>query len=95
MSRNGWKLLAASAALMAFAPAYAQMRPRPMSTPRADGERGTPQQQLDPQSEMPQRQEVPPSSGARLSPEERRQLRRDIHDAGRELYHPNSPRPSP
>jgi hypothetical protein len=25
-----------------------------------------------------------------LSPEERRQLRRDIHDAGRELYRRNS-----
>jgi len=27
-----------------------------------------------------------PSGGGRLSPEERRQLRRDVHDAGRDLY---------
>ena len=27
-----------------------------------------------------------PAGGNRLSPEERRQLRRDVHDAGRDLY---------
>lgn len=27
-----------------------------------------------------------PSGGNRLSPEERRQLRRDVHEAGRDLY---------
>jgi uncharacterized membrane protein len=27
-----------------------------------------------------------PAGGHRLSPEERRQLRRDVHDAGRDLY---------
>ncbi|MCK9389531.1 MAG: hypothetical protein M0Q22_14190 [Sulfuritalea sp.] len=27
-----------------------------------------------------------PASGSRLTPEERRQLRRDVHDAGRDLY---------
>jgi uncharacterized membrane protein len=27
-----------------------------------------------------------PGGGNRLSPEERRQLRRDVHDAGRDLY---------
>lgn len=31
----------------------------------------------------------------RMSPEERRQLRRDIHQAGRELYRPHQPRPLP
>ena len=30
---------------------------------------------------------------ARMSAEERRQLRRDIHDAGRELYRPHGLRP--
>jgi len=27
-----------------------------------------------------------PGRGSRMSPEERRQLRRDVHDAGRDLY---------
>lgn len=32
------------------------------------------------------RDESAPGGGNRLSPEERRQLRRDVHDAGRDIY---------
>ncbi len=32
------------------------------------------------------RDAVAPVGGSRLSPEERRQLRRDVHEAGRDLY---------
>jgi len=32
------------------------------------------------------RDAMPPGRGNRLSPEERRQLRRDVNDAGRDLY---------
>lgn len=52
-----------------------------------------PQQQPDFQREEPQRFQRRDESNAgeqqrqRLSPEERRQLRRDIHDAGRDIYH--------
>jgi hypothetical protein len=88
MSRKLWKPLAAMAALAALAPAHAQMRYRGMPDARPEAERGPPQQQVDPARD-PQRQEfVPPG---RMSPEERRQLRRDIHDAGRELYRRNPP----
>lgn len=36
--------------------------------------------------QFPARDVMPPDRGNRLSPEERRQLRRDVHDAGRDLY---------
>lgn len=35
------------------------------------------------------RDEQAPQGPPRLSPEERRELRRDVHDAGRELYRPH------
>ncbi|MDD5248570.1 MAG: hypothetical protein PHY45_06280 [Rhodocyclaceae bacterium] len=93
MSRKLWKPLAAIAAVAALAPAHAQMMNRPMPGPHADRERGSPPPQMAPPGAAPQRQEfVPPG---RLSPEERRQLRRDIHDAGRELYRPNPQRQPP
>jgi hypothetical protein len=85
VTKSFWKLLAASCALVAFVPAQAQMRHRGGFEQRGDGDRGSflmPPQQA--QQELAPRQD-PPSPG-RMSPEERRQLRRDIHDAGRELY---------
>ncbi len=38
------------------------------------------------QATQPQQGEDPGRRGGRLSPEERRQLRRDVHQAGRDLY---------
>lgn len=32
------------------------------------------------------RDQTAPAGGGRMSPEERRQLRRDVHEAGRDLY---------
>lgn len=92
MSRKLRTALAAMAVLAAVVPAHAQMRQRAMSEPRADTGRAYPQQQAEPPREMQQRQESMPPG--RLSPEERRQLRRDVHEAGRELYRANPPHPS-
>lgn len=55
-------------------------------------QRDRPQQQPNYQREEPQRFQRRDEGNAgeqqrqRLSPEERRQLRRDIHDAGRDIY---------
>jgi hypothetical protein len=84
MSQKLWKPLAAIAALAAFAPAHAQMRYRGTPDLRAD-ERGSTQQQQQaaPPPDPQPRQDLPPG---KLTPEERRQLRQDIHNAGREIY---------
>ncbi|MDP2810776.1 MAG: hypothetical protein Q8O34_11570 [Rhodocyclaceae bacterium] len=37
-------------------------------------------------AQLAPREDSAPGSGKRLSPEERRQLRRDVHEAGRDLY---------
>ena len=54
-----------------------------------EAHRGGPQRMISaeqrPESLLP-RDAEPPGGGNRLSPEERRQLRRDVHEAGRELY---------
>ena len=84
-----WKPLAAIAAMAALAPAHAQMRYRGMPDPHGDMERNPGQRQAEPPREFQQRQEFMNSN--RFSPEERRQLRRDIHEAGRELYQGKHP----
>ncbi len=88
-----WKPLAAIAAMAALAPAQAQMRYRGMPDPHADMERNSGQRQAEPPREFQPRQDF--AAPGRLSPEERRQLRRDIHEAGRELYQGNRPQHPP
>ncbi|MGE5466535.1 MAG: hypothetical protein ACM3Y9_03835 [Ignavibacteria bacterium] len=90
MTRMLWKPFAAFAAFAALAPAHAQMRYRGMPEPRPDLERSSIQQPAEPPRDFQSRPEFVQPAG-RMTPEERRQLRRDIHDAGRELYRPNSP----
>ncbi|HEX8961684.1 MAG TPA: hypothetical protein VF801_01665 [Rhodocyclaceae bacterium] len=90
MSRKFWKPLAAIAAMAALAPAHAQMRRGMPAEPRGDFARSGLQQQADPPRDPPFHQDFQPG---RMTPEERRQLRRDIHDAGRELYRGNPPPP--
>lgn len=50
------------------------------------------QPQRDHQFQQPQRQQESNRQGQqgqqRMSPDERRQLRRDLHDAGRDVYPP-------
>lgn len=84
----GWGLMAALAAMPAAAAPFdsgGDVRPfmqnRPSRPdPRREVERPAPQQ----------RDAHPPGEAdrARMSPEERRQLRRDIQDAGRDIYRP-------
>lgn len=88
MSQKLWKPLAAIAALAALAPAHAQMRYRGMPDLRAD-DRGGPQQQQAESPRDPQPRQDPPPG--RLTPEERRQLRQDVHNAGREIYRGGPP----
>lgn len=92
MNRSAWKPLAAIAVLAAFGSAHAQMRHRPPE-PQDFGRAPFQQLQGAAAPREAQRQEFAPPG--RLSPEERRQLRRDIHEAGRELYqrHPQRPQP--
>ena len=94
MKPMGWKRLAASLALMAALSAQAQPgRPMP-PRPHGDGERPMHHQI---RADIAQRDALRPehSHGARMSPEERRQLRRDIHDAGRALYPRDLPHQRP
>lgn len=91
MTRKLWKWLVASAVLMAWLPVQAQMWQRPMPQQRrADDERAAPPRQDAAQRELPSRQEFRPPQP--MSADERRQLRRDIHEAGREIYRRNPPR---
>ena len=87
------KLLVASIALMALLPAQAQMWQRHMQQQRADDERAPLPRQDGPQRDVEPRQEFRPPG--QMSAEERRQLRRDIHEAGRELYRRNPRRGPP
>ena len=91
-------LVAAAAAAPAAADAVDRGFRPPM---QRQGERAAPAPQRGPdQAATPQRNPDPPPApgrgpramGAgdlgRMSPDERRQLRRDIQDAGKDLYHP-------
>ena len=94
MKRLRLKLAALLIAAMAMLPAHAQpgryggarqapMRPEPASPP--------------PFAEQ-MRRDMRRGEGAEVAPmtaEERRQLRRDIHEAGRELYRPHGRRGMP
>lgn len=70
-------------ALVAAAPAFAG--------PRFGGGWGQPPGRQAPQREWrddaaPRRQPDEQPGGQRMTPDERRQLRRDLHDAGRDVY---------
>jgi hypothetical protein len=87
----GWCLMAAAAAIPAAAAPFgsgAYFRPymqnRPLRPePRRDAVRP------DPQRDAVRPEPRPPAEAdrGRMSPDERRQLRRDIQDAGRDIYH--------
>jgi hypothetical protein len=76
----------AAMAFLVMAPAWAQRGPRPfLQRPNEEQQRQPlPRQQEQPAVRPDLRQERP--NDGRMTPEERRQLRRDIGDAGRELY---------
>lgn len=82
----GWAVVASVLwLLVADASAQAPQQPRQ----DREAHRGGPPRMVSaeprPESLLP-RDAEPPGGGNRLSPEERRQLRRDVHEAGRELY---------
>ncbi len=81
-----WKWIAAIAVLTAVMPAQAQMWHRQRAQSAAEEQRAPegPRMREAPVQIDGQRQEF--QQPGRMSPEERRQLRRDIHEAGRELY---------
>jgi uncharacterized membrane protein len=68
--------------------AAAQVPQRPAPVRGADGDGPPRMMPAEQRSELlsPRDASAAPGSGNRLSPEARRQLRRDIHDAGRDLY---------
>lgn len=81
--RGTHKLMLIAALLLLAGEASAQAMQRPM---RERGG-GPPPQRMMPESRPAQF--APEGDGTqrpRMSPEERRQLRRDVHDAGRDLY---------
>lgn len=71
--------------------ASAQGPHRPPAGRNADG--GGPQRMMPAQraEQISPRDAIAPAGGSRLSPEERRQLRRDVHEAGRDLYSDRMP----
>lgn len=96
MKRMSWKWIAFTAALTAALPACAQQpghRQMPQGQGRGDNEHPFPPQRLDQPLPDMQRQEF--QHHHRMSPEEHRQLRRDINEAGRELYRRNPQHPPP
>jgi hypothetical protein len=87
MKAKAWLWLAGVVAIMAAVPAHADQRGQRLH--RFLQER---QQQREFRRE--QRQEFQQGRG-RLTPEERRQLRRDIQDAGQDVYRREPPPPPP
>jgi hypothetical protein len=82
----GWSLMAAAAAMPAAAAPFAfgnDYRPFVQNQPSRPG----PQRETD--RPVPQRDTRAPGGAdrGRMNPDERRQLRRDIQDAGRDIYH--------
>ena len=85
----GWGLMAAVAAMPATAAPFdsgSDFRPFMQNQP------SRPDPRREAERPAPQRDTRAPAPGeadrARMSPEERRQLRRDIQDAGRDIYRP-------
>jgi hypothetical protein len=81
-----WSSVASVLWLLA-AGASAQGPDRPGGGRNGNGGGPGPQRMMAPeQRPMASRDEAAPAGGSRLSPEERRQLRRDVHEAGRDIY---------
>jgi len=83
----GWGLMMAAAAISASAAPFesgSDFRPPIQNQPPRPG----PQREAD-KPAPPQRETRAPgdANSGRMSPDERRQLRRDIQDAGRDIYH--------
>jgi hypothetical protein len=87
MKRTLWNWIAAVMAVAAIMPAYAQQRRPLRERPPLQQRQEMPQRGFQ-QHEFQQGENSRGEGGqpGRMSPDERRQLRRDIHDAGRELY---------
>ena len=64
---------------------FAQFQQSPRPEPQRDAARPEPQRDLRGPGE---------SDRGRMSPDERRQLRRDIQDAGKDIYHRDRPPPN-
>jgi hypothetical protein len=88
MKAKAWLCLVVVAALMAGQPALAG--PRDQRLHRFLQER---QQERQQQRELRREERQEFLGHGRLSPEERRQLRRDIHDAGQDVYRREPPPP--
>jgi hypothetical protein len=73
------------------ADASAQGPDRPRGGRNANG--GGPQRMMEVEQRRPmmERDASAQGGGSRLSPEERRQLRRDVHEAGRDIYSDRMP----
>jgi hypothetical protein len=84
-------LIAALCALLLAAafPALAQQGGKRVG-PGGPGKQRPPQQ-VPASDAGPQHREV--HFEGRMTPEQRRQLRRDVHDHGRDIYHRDRPRP--
>lgn len=95
MMRKQWIWIAVTGALMAMSSAYAQLGQRRMTGVRDDNERSAPLQPVDQAQRETPTQPPEMQRPVRMSPEERRQLRRDIDDAGRELYRRKLQHPAP
>jgi hypothetical protein len=97
----GWGLMAAVAAMPAAAAPFshgANFRPFVQNQPswrgsQREADRRAPQREAE--RPAPQRETRAPGEAdrGRMNPDERRQLRRDIQDAGRDIYHRDRPAP--
>ena len=82
----------ASALWLLAAGAAAQQTYRAPAERNADGGVSQPVMPAEQRVEQISSRDAPaPGGGRRLSPEERRQLRRDVHEAGRVLYRDRMP----
>jgi len=98
MAGRGAKWAGVAAMLLLLAADVSAQGPfRQMRGRGGDGsgpQRMAPDQRFQPGQERRVDDSAPRDGRGRLSPEERRQLRRDVHDAGRDLY-PDRMRPGP
>lgn len=91
-TKRGVRSMTVAGMLCLLAAAAAAQGPHRAPAGRnADG--GGPQRMVPAQrsEQMPAQDALTPGAGGRLSPEERRQLRRDVHEAGRDLYSDRMP----
>ncbi len=88
MTAKRWVRWAGVASVLGLLVADASAQGPQRLRPGREANGGGPQRMMPveqrPESFLPR--DAEPSGGNRLSPEERRQLRRDVHDAGRDLY---------